>query len=125
MNSNSNRRATVEAIRTEFESSRGSRIWTDFVNALRLVSQVVFTRSSGFVLEFIQNAEDAGQGVAGKEDWSGPELAQRVAALNATLELESGTPAPKPVVDLLKPMRGIVGRHRVAAVADTFGISGA
>ena len=36
------------------------------MNALRLVSQVVFTRSSGFVLEFIQNAEDAGQTLPGK-----------------------------------------------------------
>jgi hypothetical protein len=60
------KRAAVAAIRNEFESSRGPRIWTDYVNALRLVSQVVFTRSSGFVLEFIQNAEDAGQGLSGK-----------------------------------------------------------
>jgi hypothetical protein len=60
------KRAAVRAIRDELESLRGSRIWTDYVNALRLISQVVFTRSSGFVLEFIQNAEDAGQGVSGK-----------------------------------------------------------
>jgi HSP90 family molecular chaperone len=66
MNALSTRRAAIEAIRSEFEASRNSRIWTDYVNALRLVSQVVFTRSSGFVLEFIQNAEDAGQGLSGK-----------------------------------------------------------
>src|SRR5206468_1197295 len=66
MNSEAAKRAAVEAIRSEFEKSRDSRIWTDYVNALRLVSQVVFTRSSGFVLEFIQNAEDAGQGLSGK-----------------------------------------------------------
>jgi hypothetical protein len=36
---------------------------TDYVNALKLVSQVIFTRSSGFVLELIQNAEDAGLGL--------------------------------------------------------------
>src|SRR5687768_5972925 len=60
------RKAAVEAIRSAVEASRGSRIWTDYVNALRLVSQVVFTRSSGFVLELIQNAEDAGQGLSGK-----------------------------------------------------------
>src|SRR5437870_1551522 len=70
MTSTPDRRAVIEAIRAEFESSRGSRIWTDFVNALRLVSQVVFTRSSGFVLEFIQNAEDAGQGLSGKGEVS-------------------------------------------------------
>lgn len=63
-------RAAVEAIRAEFESARGSRVWTDFVNALRLVSQVVFTRSSGFVLEFIQNAEDAGRGLTGEGEIS-------------------------------------------------------
>jgi hypothetical protein len=60
------KRAAVASIRNELESSRDSRIWTDYVNALRLVSQVVFTRSSGFVLELIQNAEDAGQGLSGK-----------------------------------------------------------
>src|SRR5258706_3887468 len=70
MNSTPDKRAAVEAIRTEFELSRGSRIWTDYVNAIRLVSQVVFTRSSGFVLEFIQNAEDAGQGLSGKGEVS-------------------------------------------------------
>jgi hypothetical protein len=70
MNSHTDKRAAVEAIRRELDSSRGSRIWTDYVNALRLVSQVVFTRSSGFVLEFIQNAEDAGQGLPGKGEIS-------------------------------------------------------
>ena len=68
MNSDATKRAAVEAIRLEFEKSRDSRIWTDYVNALRLVSQVVFTRSSAFVLELIQNAEDAGQGLSGKGD---------------------------------------------------------
>ncbi len=70
MNSHTDKRAAVEAIRQELDSSCGSRIWTDYVNALRLVSQVVFTRSSGFVLEFIQNAEDAGQGLPGKGEIS-------------------------------------------------------
>ena len=70
MNTTSDKRTAVEAIRAEFESSRSLRIWTDFVNALRLVSQVVFTRSSGFVLEFIQNAGDAGQGLSGKGEVS-------------------------------------------------------
>lgn len=70
MSSAQDKRAAVEAIRSAVESSRGSRIWTDYVNALRLVSQVVFTRSSGFVLEFIQNAEDAGHGFSGKGEIS-------------------------------------------------------
>ncbi len=70
MTPDSEKRAAVEAIRLDLEKSRGSRIWTDYVNALRLVSQVVFTRSSGFVLEFIQNAEDAGQDLSGKGEVS-------------------------------------------------------
>jgi hypothetical protein len=52
----------VESIHQEIENARGTHIWNDYVNALRLISQVVFTRSSGFILELIQNAEDAGQG---------------------------------------------------------------
>ena len=50
----------VNDIRQEIEKARGSHIWDDYVNALRLISQVVFTRSSGFILELIQNAEDSG-----------------------------------------------------------------
>ena len=63
METTNDKRAEVEAIRNEMELARGTRIWKDYVNALRLVSQVVFTRSSGFVLEFIQNAEDAAVGM--------------------------------------------------------------
>src|SRR5690242_12135 len=60
-----NARTAVENIRKELDRSKGTHIWQDYVNALRLVSQVVFTRSSGFILEFIQNAEDAGQQLDG------------------------------------------------------------
>jgi hypothetical protein len=56
-------RTVVEGIRQEIERSKDTHIWKDFVNALKLISQVVFTRSSGFILELIQNAEDAGQGL--------------------------------------------------------------
>lgn len=63
--SESEAKAAVENIRKELDNSKGTHIWQDYVNALRLVSQVVFTRSSGFVLELIQNAEDAGQGLTG------------------------------------------------------------
>lgn len=60
-----NAREVVEDIRKQVESARGTRIWGDFINALNLISQVVFTRSSGFVLELIQNAEDAGLAAPG------------------------------------------------------------
>jgi len=57
-------RSVVETICREIEASRGTRIWDGFVNSLNLISQVVFTRSSGCVLELVQNAEDAGRAVA-------------------------------------------------------------
>jgi len=55
-----NTKEIVDNIRREIEGARGTHIWDDYVNALRLISQVVFTRSSGFILELIQNAEDSG-----------------------------------------------------------------
>lgn len=55
-----NAKEVVDRIRKEIEDARGTHIWDDYVNALRLISQVVFTRSSGFILELIQNAEDSG-----------------------------------------------------------------
>jgi hypothetical protein len=57
-------KSLVEKICREIEASRGTRIWDGFVNSLNLISQVVFTRSSGCVLELVQNAEDAGRGDA-------------------------------------------------------------
>ena len=53
----------VERVRRDIEVSMGTRIWDDYVNALKLISQVIFTRSSGFIFELIQNAEDAGLGL--------------------------------------------------------------
>lgn len=55
-----NPRGVVDKIRKGIEAARGTHIWDDYVNALRLISQVVFTRSTGFILELIQNAEDSG-----------------------------------------------------------------
>src|SRR5207245_4926407 len=62
------KKKTVDDIRHQIESAKGSSVWNDFVNALKLISQVIFTRSAGFILEFLQNAEDAGRGteIAGK-----------------------------------------------------------
>lgn len=59
-NTITNAKKVVDNIRQEIENARGTHIWDDYVNALRLISQVVFTRSSGFILELIQNAEDSG-----------------------------------------------------------------
>jgi hypothetical protein len=50
----------VNHIRQEIENDKGTYIWEHYVNALRLISQVVFTRSTGFIFELIQNAEDSG-----------------------------------------------------------------
>lgn len=63
MEDNVNKKKVVEDIRKEIEASKGSHIWSDYVNALKLIAQVVFTKSSGFILELIQNAEDAGLGL--------------------------------------------------------------
>ena len=60
-----NSKSIVDKIRKGIEDARGTHIWEDYVNALRLISQTVFTRSSGFILELIQNAEDAGLGLPG------------------------------------------------------------
>jgi hypothetical protein len=60
----------VESIRNEIETARGTRIWIDYVNSLKLISQVVFTRSSGFILELLQNAEDAGIGLEGEGEFA-------------------------------------------------------
>jgi uncharacterized protein Veg len=48
--------------RNSIEADKGRRLWVDTVRAVSLVSELVFTRSSHFVMEFIQNAEDAGMG---------------------------------------------------------------
>lgn len=53
-------KAIVDGIQHKIEACKGTRIWDDYINSLKLISQVVFTRSSGFILELIQNAEDAG-----------------------------------------------------------------
>ncbi len=53
-------KAIVDGIQNRIEACKGTRIWDDYINSLKLISQVVFTRSSGFILELIQNAEDAG-----------------------------------------------------------------
>jgi hypothetical protein len=51
----------VENIRQEIEASRDSRLWKDSVNMLSTVSESIFSRSAHFILELLQNAEDAGQ----------------------------------------------------------------
>jgi hypothetical protein len=55
-------RRIVETIREEIEKSRGQYIWQDYIRALRVISEVVFTKSAGFILGFVQNADDAGAG---------------------------------------------------------------
>lgn len=55
-----NGKELIEDIRNSIEADKGRRLWVDTVRAVSLVSELVFTRSSHFVMEFIQNAEDAG-----------------------------------------------------------------
>lgn len=54
----------IENIRKSIEADKGGRIWTDAVNALSLLSGAIFSRSSHFIMELIQNCEDAGLGLS-------------------------------------------------------------
>jgi len=56
-------KSIIDGIQKEIEASKNTHIWSDYINALKLIAQVVFTRSSGFILELLQNAEDAGLGL--------------------------------------------------------------
>jgi len=56
-------RAVIDSIRQQLDAAKTTHIYRDYGNALKLISQVVFTRGSGFVLEFLQNAEDSGLGL--------------------------------------------------------------
>ena len=53
----------IEKIKKAIEADKDRRIWKDAVRAVSLVSELVFTRSSHFIMELIQNAEDAGIGL--------------------------------------------------------------
>lgn len=52
-------KAFVEKIRGEIEADRKSRLWKDSINMLSTVSESIFSRSAHFILELLQNAEDA------------------------------------------------------------------
>lgn len=53
----------IENIRESIEADKDRRIWEDAVRAVSLVSELVFTQSSHFIMELIQNTEDAGAGL--------------------------------------------------------------
>jgi len=50
----------VDEVRSEIERARGIRLWRDSINMLNTVTESVFSRSAHFILELLQNAEDAG-----------------------------------------------------------------
>lgn len=52
----------LKELKKEIESGKDRRIWVDAIRAVSLISDLIFTRSTHFILEFIQNAEDAGLG---------------------------------------------------------------
>lgn len=49
----------VKHIRQEIEGSRNVRLWQDSIHMLNTVSESIFSRSAHFILELLQNAEDA------------------------------------------------------------------
>lgn len=56
-------RELIEQKAKEILDSKETRIWADFLRALSLVSEKIFARSSHFLLELIQNAEDVHTGI--------------------------------------------------------------
>jgi hypothetical protein len=105
-----NHKDVVENIRREIEDARGTHIWDDYVNALRLISQVVFTRSSGFILELIQNAEDSGLEVIEPGNFEIRINQQRVKiSHNGRPFNESDVKAISGIRSSKKPERGFLG----------------
>lgn len=51
----------VEQIRQDINDSRSARLWDDSIHMLSTVSESIFSRSAHFILEVLQNAEDAGR----------------------------------------------------------------
>jgi len=56
----SDARAYINEIRLDIEESSRTRLGKDSVNMLNTVSESIFSRSAHFILELLQNAEDAG-----------------------------------------------------------------
>ena len=100
----------VNRIQNEIENARGTYIWDDYVNSLRLISQVVFTRSSGFILELIQNAEDSGLGLEGSGSFEICINQQRVKIThNGKPFDENDVKAISGIRSSKKPERGFLG----------------
>lgn len=53
-------KAYVEEIQQQIYDSRNTRLWVDSVHMLATISESIFSRSAHFILELLQNAEDAG-----------------------------------------------------------------
>ncbi len=107
---NASRKEFIDRIRDEIEAARGTRIWDDYVNALRLISQVVFTRSSGFVMEFIQNAEDSGINLTDKGHFEITVNSERVKIChNGRPFDENDVRAISGIRSSKKPERGFLG----------------
>ncbi len=51
--------AWIAQIRKDIEASRNARLWKDSIHMLNTVSESIFSRSAHFILELLQNAEDA------------------------------------------------------------------
>ena len=53
----------IKQVRRDIEDSIKSRLCKDAIYMLNTVSESVFSRSAHFILELLQNAEDAGGGL--------------------------------------------------------------
>ncbi len=100
----------IESICAELCSAKGTQIARHYENALTLIAQVVFTRSSGFILEFIQNAEDAGLGLQGPGHFSIFLNAERLKIVhNACPFKEENVRAICGIQSSKRPERGTLG----------------
>jgi len=107
----SNQKNVIEQIRQDIERSRTVRLWQDSIHMLSTISQSVFSRSAHFILELLQNAEDAGS-LKG----AGPgEMEIRISPSRIRIS-HNGKPFGEPDVDAIcgvrsnkKPEQGTLG----------------
>lgn len=101
----------VEGICKEIESSRGTRLWEDSINMLGTISESIFSRSAHFILELLQNAEDAGSKIstgAGEIEFSVSEARIKVTH-NGLPFIEQDVNAISGVRSTKKPEQGTLG----------------
>lgn len=104
-------KAYIDGIRKDIEASSRTRLGKDSVNMLNTVSESIFSRSAHFILELLQNAEDAGP----KADRPSGEIEFAISKDRIRIS-HNGAPFAEPNVDAIcgvrstkKPEEGTLG----------------